>query len=161
MNPEREGGGYLYPSKNTRTLEQLGVALSRDGDKLRVKAPPGVITPELRVWLAKNKESLLVTLDWQEFYGERAAVAEHCGKMPRDQSEKQAFESCVSKWLDKHLPVIILDVCTHCGKRAGVIGRDAIITGSGHWLHHKCHSLWQVHRRQQAIDALATIGITE
>lgn len=95
--------------------------------------------------------------DWQEFYDERAGIAEHCGKMPKDQAEQMAYESCISKWLDTHLPAITPYVCTCCGKPAGIIGQDSVITGSGHWLHHACYTLWLVQRRQEAITALAVV----
>ena len=78
MNQQRAGGGFIYLPINTTTLEQLGVKLLRDGNRLRVKAPAGVITPALRAWLAENKDSLIATLqsaawdaaDWQAFYDE-------------------------------------------------------------------------------------------
>jgi len=99
--------------------------------------------------------------DWLEFYSERAGIAEHCGKMSKAQAEKQAFESCISKWIDTHQPAIIPDVCASCGKHAGIVGQNAIITGSGHWLHNKCHSIWLVQRRQEAIKKLRSMGLTE
>lgn len=97
--------------------------------------------------------------DWREFYDERAGVAEHCGGLSRVQAEGQAYESCISKWRDTHLPVLNPDLCTHCGKPVGVIGRDATITGSGHYLHPACHAPWLARRQQEAIEALSRLGI--
>src|SRR4029077_20897434 len=97
--------------------------------------------------------------DWREFFNERAAVAEHTGMMPKDKAERMAYESCITHWLDLNPPTINSDTCNHCGKPAGIIGRDSVITGGGHYLHHTCHTPWLAWRRQEAIAALAAIGI--
>lgn len=46
-----------------RTLAERGIRLSRSGDRLRVAAPPGRITAELREALARHKPALLTLLD--------------------------------------------------------------------------------------------------
>jgi thioesterase domain-containing protein/acyl carrier protein len=43
-------------------LSQLGVKLWLDGDRLGIRAPKGVLTPELKEALAQNKENILVFL---------------------------------------------------------------------------------------------------
>jgi hypothetical protein len=43
-------------------LQQLGVQVTARGDKLRVSAPKGVLTPELRTRIAEQKAALLVLL---------------------------------------------------------------------------------------------------
>jgi len=43
-------------------LKRLGVLLTGDGDALRVKAPVGVLTPDLKAALAEHKAELLVQL---------------------------------------------------------------------------------------------------
>ena len=98
--------------------------------------------------------------DWKEFCDERAGVSEHCGGMSRENAERQAYEACISKWLDTHLPAINPDLCTHCGKPADIAGRNVIITASGNYLHSACHAPWMAQRRQHAIMALAGMGIS-
>lgn len=43
-------------------LKKLGVLLICDGDALRIKAPAGVLTPELKAALAEHKAALLAQL---------------------------------------------------------------------------------------------------
>lgn len=44
-------------------LADAGVRLSPNGDRLRVQAPPGAVTPELRALIANRKGDLLAELD--------------------------------------------------------------------------------------------------
>lgn len=46
-------------------LERLGVKLSISGDKLRLQAPVGVITPELKEAVLKHKPALMALLSGQ------------------------------------------------------------------------------------------------
>ena len=136
------------------TAHAFGVIIMQDGNDLLIEAvipPPEMLLEEIK----RQKPQILALLDWQEFYDERAGFAEHSGQMPKKQAEKQAFESCIVRWLDTHPPAIIPDACTHCGKPAGVIGRNAVITATGHYLHHACHAPWLARRREEAIAALA------
>ena len=48
-----------------KDLRQGGVALEADGDRLRVDAPAGVVTEELRTALAKNKRAIIKLLSWE------------------------------------------------------------------------------------------------
>lgn len=45
-----------------RECRDAGIRLQAHGDRLRVEAPAGTVTPELRQRLAENKEGLLVAL---------------------------------------------------------------------------------------------------
>jgi hypothetical protein len=40
--------------------------------------------------------------DWQIFFGERAAVAEFDGGLPRAQAEVRAFVCCIAAWLNRN-----------------------------------------------------------
>lgn len=53
----------MTPSELLADLTSRGVILTRNGDKLRVQAPPGVVTVELRAELARYKLALLALLD--------------------------------------------------------------------------------------------------
>jgi hypothetical protein len=96
---------------------------------------------------------------WREYFNNRIAVAKQTGMMPREKAKPMAYESCITRWLDTHLPAVTPDACTHCGKPAGVIGQDAVITGNGHYFHHACHMPWMTKRRDTAIIALVDMGI--
>ena len=48
------------------TLEATGIAITVDGDDLTVKAPKGIITPELRATIATAKPELVAALKNQE-----------------------------------------------------------------------------------------------
>jgi hypothetical protein len=73
------------------TLHALGVTLSPRVDRLRVDAPEGVLTAELRQAIRTQKGELLALV---EEWSERAAIAEYCGGVPRAEAERLAWE-CV------------------------------------------------------------------
>lgn len=101
-------------------------------------------------------------LDGQAFFDERAGIAEHDGRMIREKAELMAYESCIACWLNKNpSEQNNLDVCPQCCQLAGT-NALAVITGNGRyiWLHDRCHTLWIARRRQEAIIALAAMGIS-
>lgn len=63
-----------------RQLKEAGIHLSASGDRLRVEAPAGIVTAELRQCIAENKAGLLVELqrcvatDGREMDGCRARL---------------------------------------------------------------------------------------
>ena len=72
--------------------------------------------------------------DWHAYYNERAAIAEYEGGLSRSKAEKQAFACCVTRWL-----------------------RD---NGNSHlWLHGKYRNDSLKRMRQQAVKALARMGV--
>ena len=73
------------------TLRQLGVTLIPRVDRLKVDAPQGVLTEELRQAMRTHKTALL---DLVEAFEERAAIAEYCGRLPRGEAERLAW-ACV------------------------------------------------------------------
>src|SRR5690606_15535665 len=61
----RGGAGGIRPVsvlELLRTLTELGVELSAEGDRLRIKAPKGALSPELQRSLRDQKEALLEVL---------------------------------------------------------------------------------------------------
>ena len=73
------------------TLHGLGVTLIPWVDRLRVDAPEGVLTAELRQAIRTQKGELLALV---EEWSERAAIAEYCGRAPRAEAERLAWQ-CV------------------------------------------------------------------
>jgi hypothetical protein len=57
-----------------RALSARGVRMSAHRDKLRVEAPPGVLTPELRCALAAQKPHLLAILNTRTTVVARARI---------------------------------------------------------------------------------------
>lgn len=53
----------MTPGELLTNLTARGVVLIRDGDRLGVKSPPGVLTDELRADLARYKLALMALLD--------------------------------------------------------------------------------------------------
>jgi len=47
-------------------LQSRGVQISAEGDRLRIKAPRGAVTPELRERLARNKPDIIAALSTPE-----------------------------------------------------------------------------------------------
>jgi len=70
------------------TVRQCGVVLVPMVDTVRVDAPKGVLTPTLRTALRTHKA---VLLDLVEEWSERAAIAEYCGGLSREDVERLAW----------------------------------------------------------------------
>jgi len=114
--------------------------------------------------VAKVADVAWEAVDWQEFYDERAGVAEYDGRQPRKEAERMAYESCITRWLDTHPPADADDaICPHCRQPNGAPETSCVPTlsgDSGHvWLHHTCFEPWRALRRQEAVRALASMGI--
>lgn len=86
-------------------LEAHNIRLEPRGERLEVRAPVGVLTPEMRQRIAKNKTELLALLrgelpasldawpeEWLENYIERAAIMEFDGGLPPVEAERRAEE---------------------------------------------------------------------
>lgn len=65
-------------------LHDARVSLRIEGDRLRFRCPAGAMTPTLRADLAAWKPDLLSE------YGERAAIMEYDGGLPRAEAERHA-----------------------------------------------------------------------
>jgi hypothetical protein len=73
------------------TLHEHGVTLTPWVDRLRVDAPEGVLTAELRQALQTQKEELLALVEELE---ERLAIAHYCGGLSLEEAEQLAWQ-CV------------------------------------------------------------------
>jgi hypothetical protein len=118
----------------------------------------------LRSDVAKVADVAWEAADWQEFYDERAGVAEYDGRQPREKAEWMAYESCITRWLDTHPPVDADDaICPHCRQPNDAPNTSCVPTLSGDngyvWLHHTCLEPWRALRRQEAVRALVNMGI--
>src|SRR5438445_217140 len=67
-----------------RTLHELGVTLTPMVDRLRIDAPMGVLTAELRQALRVQKWDVL---DMVEAFEERSALVQYYGDLPRPAAE--------------------------------------------------------------------------
>ncbi len=102
-------------------LRARGVFLAAIGDRLRVDAPVGVVSPDLRAALAQHKPELVRLLsrpsdarrtaldgpyvetahgylapgdlpdEWRDWYEERAAIREYHGGQAREHAEAEAL----------------------------------------------------------------------
>ncbi len=143
-----------------------------DGDALLLEAlaQPSAALLDL---LAQNKCAILAQLrqgndgwsgeDWQDFFEERAGIAEFAGGLPRDQAEAQAFSCCVGEWLHRNPARSPPGICAACGLGRGWLQpyvTDLDPSNVGHtWLHQKCSKDWHDQRRQLAIMFLKSLNI--
>ncbi len=102
--------------------------------------------------------------DWRVFYDERVGIAEFDGGQPRADAEALAFESCIVEWLNRNPAPSDPERCAWCGE-PDVSGSAVLPFGAKQyehtWLHSSCWSAWYAHRREQAIEALAALGILQ
>lgn len=143
-----------------------GNVIFRDG-KLRLTAPaplPQTIIDRVR----EAKPILLAALrpawdatDWQVFYDERAGIAEHDGKQPRDEAERMAYEHCIVRWLHQNPTQHDDDnVCPYCLKSTDRTSKPVLNGRGGHvWIHDGCHEPYIAHRRQDAVAELKAMEI--
>jgi TubC N-terminal docking domain len=82
-------------------LQDRGVTLARDGDRLRWRAPKGALNPDLFARLTSQEWAILATLlaarqkdpeFWMFCFNERAAIMQICGGLSRERAERLAFE---------------------------------------------------------------------
>jgi len=147
-----------------------GVALRVDGEAFIVEAaaPPPADVIEV---LSRNKSALVALLrprkdgsspeDWQAFFGERAAIAEFDGRLPRRDAEAITFRACVVEWLNRNPVCSPPERCCLCGggERADNVLLPFGAARAGHaWLHSACWRPWHEHRQAQAADFLRALG---
>ncbi len=100
--------------------------------------------------------------DWLAFFDERAGIGEHDGGLSRADAEARAYEGCIAEWMNRNPVPSDTDRCAWC-RNADNVSSQVVPFGAqeyGHtWLHSSYWSAWYAHRREQAIEALAVLGI--
>ena len=76
------------------TLHGLGVTLAPWVDHILVDAPHGVLTANLRQAMQTHKAALLALV---EEWSERAAIAEYCGGLAREEAERLAWRGVLGE----------------------------------------------------------------
>jgi hypothetical protein len=165
-------GTPVSAAEALRAAQVAGVRVMADeGDLLLyAEAPPP--TPVLDA-LRRHKAEIVAILasnaddesaaDWQEFFDERAGIAEFDSGLTRADADAQAFECCVVEWLNRNPEPSEPGRCAWCGK-PDVSGCAVIPFGTethGHtWLHPQCWDQWHRSRRARAEDVLKKLGLT-
>ncbi len=153
-------------------LHRRGVKLRAAGDRLRWRAPAGVISHADVAALRVHKATILSLLrpapdlwtqaDWQVFFDERAGIAEIDGGFSRPEAEARAYACCVVELMNRTLVVSDPDRCVYCGgdDRSGDRLLPFVATTTGHtWLHPACWESWFRGQQGDAAAALAAMGI--
>jgi len=100
-------------------LEEQGASFYLNGDKVKVSAPPEIITPAIRQTLAQYKPDLLAYLKknqdlssetsdyWREIYEERVAIRRHDGELPMEEASYLARWETLHQFVVEHHPNIM------------------------------------------------------
>ena len=154
-----------------RAARHAGVDVRVDGEHLVLEAlqqPPRCILD----MLSRNKADVIALLrvhrdgwsaeDWRAFYDERAGIAEHDGGLPRRDAEDQAFQCCITEWLNRNPVCSPAGACLGCGQTEQphdpVVPFGTDPAGKA-WLHHRCWDAWHETRRSAASATLVAMGI--
>jgi hypothetical protein len=154
-----------------RAARAAGILIEVEGDDLLLEASASPPTAVLDA-LSRHKPEILRMLrpvkdgwsdeDWRLYFGERAAVAEFDGGLPRDKAEVQAFECCIVKWLDLNPTPSAPGHCAWCGRsESHAVLPYGTEPGTHVWLHRECWSEWQKMRRSEAHEALHRMGVRD
>jgi hypothetical protein len=80
----------------------------------------------------------------------------------RVKAEVQAFECCISEWLNRNPSFSLAGRCAWCGRPespSAVVLPFGTEPGMHAWLHADCWAAWHQSRRQEAALALRKMGI--
>lgn len=99
--------------------------------------------------------------DWQVFFNERAAIAQHMAGLSREAAEARAYECAIIQWMNQTPPDgTTPDMCPACLRPTDENSLPVLRPGGGHiWLHQGCLARYEATRREQAHQALAAAGI--
>ncbi len=167
------GGTAMNAADALAAALTAGLDLRVYGHDLMLNAPAQPPQAILDL-LAQHKAGVIAILraqnedwpadEWRDFYDERAAIAEFDGGLSRQDAEALAYAYGVMEWLNRHPVRSSPDQCLWCCQAEGSqgplvpFGTDA----AGHaWLHHRCWEDWYEHRKTEATDALAVMGIKD
>jgi hypothetical protein len=117
----------MSPCEALAAARSVGIDVGTDGGDLVLEAPAPP-PAELLERLRRHKTAIVELLrpradgwsaeDWQAFFGERAAIAEFDGGLPRHQAEGHAFSDCLDEWLNRLRAVRVeapqLQPCPRC-----------------------------------------------
>jgi hypothetical protein len=150
-----------------KAARAAGLELSLDGDDLVLDAPAPPLS-EIVNLVSRHKPAIVMLLrpaldgwsavDWQDFFDERAGIAEFDGGLPRPEAEARAFKCCVVKWLNRNLVRSPPGHCLACGGRD--CPHDGVEPTGRAWLHSRCWPAWYDGRKAEAVAALMAMGIT-
>jgi hypothetical protein len=119
--------------------------------------------PAIVKLLKKSADVLWTDMDWQEYFDERAGIAEYSGGLSRDQAEVRAYDCCVGEWLRRNPVRSAAGLCELCGQPKGMLTpylTDYSTKNPGHtWLHQACSERWFTDRRVAVVQELAVLGI--
>jgi hypothetical protein len=154
-----------------RLARESGIRLGVAGADLILDADCEPAPPVLEA-IRRHKRGIVALLtrpdsewaveDWQAFFDERAGIAEFDHHLSRADAEARAYECCVIEWMNRNPPTQgNADRCIHCEERMPENQALPVLTGDGGhiWLHAACHSGWIARRKEQAVVALAAMGI--
>lgn len=161
----------MNASETLSAVRAAGVSIKVDGDDLVREAaapPPSAVLDAL----SYHKLSILALLrsvtigwsaeDWRALFEERIEVFQQERGLQRDLAEAEALAACVATWLNKNPVITPAGRCIACGRgdrpNDVVLPYGATPPGAA-WLHGPCWPTWSRERGDQAVAALAAIGI--
>jgi hypothetical protein len=157
-------------SEALKAARAAGVDIKVEGHELVLEAavpPPSAVLDAL----SHHKPNIIALLrsvtvngsaeDWRMLFEDRTNVFQHDG-LRGDLAAAKALEICIATWLNKNPVTSAAGRCIVCGR--GDRPNDVVLpygtTPPGAaWLHGTCWSTWSRERRDQAVAALAAIGI--
>lgn len=155
-----------------KAARTAGIRLGVEGDALTLEAataPPAAVLD----LLSHHKAAVIALLrpapdgwsveNWLALFDERAAISEFDGGLPRTEAEALALECCLIEWLNRNPVRSPSGSCLACGTANNA--HDPLVPfgtePTGHaWLHSRCWSGWHKSRRETALTALSSMGIT-
>jgi hypothetical protein len=102
--------------------------------------------------------------DWQAFFDERAAIAEHDQALGRHQAERAAYVQCIHRFLVRHPPGYRPDLqCLHCGDMVIKAESVPIVCPDNlqRWVHKRCAVDYRLRRIEDARVCLERLGIID
>jgi len=98
--------------------------------------------------------------DWRDYFGERAAIAEYDGRLPRIEAERLARLYCRLEWSNRNSPPDPgAGRCVHCRELLGDAVTTISTTAGARHLHSACADEYAAERSRAACEALAKIGL--
>ncbi len=156
-----------------KELESEGILLSISATG-NIKAHGQLSTIERwRESIRLNKNEILHSIklrvcewrkeQWDEFFNQRADIAEFNGKLGREQAEEIAFFYCLDQWYKLNPYPSKSGSCAHCNKTTGIqlpyLTSQTSLGPVHTWLHQDCSYEWHADRKNQALQVLNSMGL--